>query len=208
MFRKKSKSPLPKPDIVFIGIEVNLSTTKKALESRVVPTNKDMLESWLSLNCVTSKFSIIGHRGASGRIYFSSSETNTIVQDPEFVIDLEFTFKKDYKPPIKTEIDAHFLYLSIDDLPLMAVPIEYLARLFNGEYVDEKGSLKCTESEVTVDVSNFNVNENYILTISSKTSSDSFSLENQVIKINGVAAGNNWESPQQYHSFNHDIKFG
>jgi hypothetical protein len=193
----KRKKVVDKPLGVQLKIELNLSTLDKVAKTSNPPNTENMSNTWVEYHCVTASFGIAAINSVKDSILFYSGSDSCIYRDLDFEIKLPYQIGSKYTDLIKITPTEDFIFLSFDEVAIMAFPTPYIINSLMGKLlVDYRNVLKNEfgdKSEIDIKVTS--LTGGYNLPIISTVAANWFVYENTAVKVMATLIANNDDFP-------------
>ncbi|MFK5894589.1 MAG: hypothetical protein QM504_15315 [Pseudomonadota bacterium] len=179
--RKNKRIP---PLGVKLSIDLNLNTLDRIAKQSYRPSTEDMTSTWLKGNCVKMSFGIALLNGINQTMLVVGPD-NTIYHDLELDIILPFAVGPNKTDTIKICPTDNFIFITLDDYAIMAIPTSYIINALLGEPLVVYDN--ALEDNVGVkDIQSINIKsatENYELTVETQLAKEWFIYKNTAVKI-------------------------
>ena len=153
MFWRKDKK-YEKPIGVQLSIELNAMTLGDVAKTSEPPNIERMSNVWLEYNCTKICTGVAAINGVKGSVLVISGSDGHIYIDMEFDIKLPFPISPNKTETIQVTSTANLIYLSFEEVVIMAFPTSYIVDSLVGvplaEYSNATKELSGEQSEIEI----------------------------------------------------------
>ncbi len=184
MFWRKNKK-IEKPFGVQLSIELNAMTLGDIAKTEEPPSIDRMSNAWLKYNCTKIIVGVAAINGVNDSVLFISGSNGRVYRDMEFEIELPFPMGPNKTKTVQVEPTDDFIFLSFEDIAIMALPTVYIVNSLIGkplvEYRNAEKDMFGEKSELEIKVTS--PKGEYILPVISKVAKQWFKYENTAVKV-------------------------
>lgn len=187
MFWRKNKN-IEKPFGVQLTIELNAMTFDDIAKTEEPPNIDRMSNAWLKFNCTKICMGVAAINGVNESVLFISGSDGKVYRDMEFEIKLPFPIGPNKTETVQVTSTDDFVFLSFDDIAIMALPIIYITNLLIGsplvEYRNAEKDMFGEKSELEIKITS--PKGEYNLPVISQVEKKWFKYENTAVKVMGT----------------------
>lgn len=187
MFWRKNKN-IEKPFGVQLTIELNAMTFDDIAKTEEPPNIDRMSNAWLKFNCTKICMGVAAINGVNESVLFISGSDGKVYRDMEFEIKLPFPIGPNKTETVQVTSTDDFVFLSFDDIAIMALPIIYITNLLIGsplvEYRNAEKDMFGEKSELEIKITS--PKGEYNLPVISQVAKKWFKYENTAVKVMGT----------------------